>query len=109
MSFEAKTPSCKGQLSKESFNRLIALIAKADNIEDKELREKLLEIKGKLLKYSNPKDDNVDYGLYPSQVGDVIRILVENAVPMTINEDYYGILVRNKKKYEEWKNERKGE
>ena len=109
MSYENKTPSCRAHLPRELFNRLIALLMKVEDINLEEVREKGPEIAEKLLKYSEPKDDIVDYRLYPSQILAVIWILVSHARPMEIDEDYYEILVRNRAKYEEWKNGKKGE
>lgn len=109
MSYENKTPSVRAKLPIDLYNRLIELLTKVENVDLKDVREKGPEIKEKLLKYSEPKNGDVDLGLYPSQVYAVLYILLENARPITISNDYYRILLDNRKKYAEWKNRKEGE
>ena len=109
MSFDKKTPSCRVKLSIESYNRLIELLTKVDGINNDEIKERGLDIKEKLLRYSEPKDGDVNCGFYPSQIKDVLNILLHNARPVVISNDYYRTLLDNRKRYAEYKSSEKGE
>ena len=69
-----------------------------------EVKEKGLEIKERLLKYSIPKDNEIDTRFYPSQIKAILYILLTNIRDVNISNNYYEILLNNRKKYEEKNN-----
>jgi len=99
MAFEQKQPSIRATLTIEEYNKLIKLLTEIENITVDEIKEKGLDIKNKLLRYSNPKDGKVQTRFYPSQVEIILYFLLANSKQVEVTEDYYKLLVENKEKY----------
>ena len=107
MSYEKKTPSVCARLSVHNYNKLIQLLTDVEHIDIEEVKEKGLEIKEKLLKYSIPKNDEIDARFYPSQIKASLYILLTNIRDINIRNNYYETLLNNRKKYEENKEEKR--
>ena len=105
MSYDKKLPSICARLSVNNFNKLIQLLTDVENIDIKEVREKGLEIKERLLKYSVPSGDEIDSRFYHSQIKAILYILLTNIRDVNISDNYYEMLLNNRKKYEEKKEE----
>ena len=99
MSFEKKLPPYKLILSIEEYNKLIELLASTENINIEDIKEKGLEIKDKLLKYSRPKDNTIETRFYPSQLEQILYILLYNSKQVEVSENYYNLLLTNRENY----------
>ena len=100
-----KTPSIRLTLNKELFNKLLSILDNNINleIENSDISKIAEKMKEKLLTYSVPRldEDNtefVDVRFYPNEASNMIyQILVSNNKGDK-NDDYYSILMNNKRK-----------
>ena len=99
MSFEKKLPPFKLILSIEEYNKLIELLASTEGLDMENIKEKGEDIRSKLLKYSSPKEDKIETRFYPSQLEQILYILLFNSRELEVSENYYKLLLNNREEY----------
>ena len=86
MAYPKRTPPVKLVISKEQYNSLVERVM----IDE--------QLKGKLLRYSVPKEDNsilnVEIGLFPDEAASLIKLLITSPLSEEVTIDYYSVLVK---------------
>ncbi len=101
MSYDKKLPPIRVVLTKEHYNKLVELITNINGLDIKDIQSKSIDIKEKLLKYPEIKDEKVFSRFFPSEIEYVLDILIFNSKNVSISNNYYEMLLNNKKKYKE--------
>ena len=96
MAYSRRTPPIKLVIGFVGFNILLSTLEKAINtLAEKNKRlGSAKRLKEKLLRYSVPKEDEVEIGLFPSEAGELIELLLVVDKEKVWTIDYYSVLVR---------------
>lgn len=99
-----KTPSARLVIDRTLFNQLISILDYNTklNIEDQNFPKVAEKLKKKLLTYSVPRVNEeekelVDIRFYPNESSEMISQLLLRCEDINIKEDYYSILIENRK------------
>ena len=104
MAFEDKQPSVRVMMTIDEYNKLITLLSNSSDIDVEKIREKANDIKDKALRYTQPLEDNkVVARFFPSQIENIVLILLSKAKEVSISENYYKVLVENRENYKKQK------
>jgi hypothetical protein len=109
MAYSKRIPPIKVKLNVNEFNKLVEILNNMIDFEDEKISQKSSKIKDKLLRYSVPiKEDDgtemVDMRFYNNEITDLFYILfygVEDII--TIETNYYDVLIRVREKLKEEK------
>ncbi len=102
MPIENKKPPIRIRVIKEDFNKVIELLSITSTLDDKEIKEKSIKCKDKLLTYSFILDDDLlELRFFPYEAELLMQILMCQINGIEPQEDYFKILQEKRFKYKE--------
>lgn len=97
-----KKPPIRIKSEKEDFNKVIELLNITSTLDDKEIKEKSIKCKDKLLTYSFILDDDMlELRFFPSEAELLMQILICQIKGIEPTNDYFKTLQENRFKYKE--------
>lgn len=101
MIHQYKNPSVKFMVNKENFNKLMTILSyQEENIVTEDWKEKVVELKDLLLRYSIPRKDEdgdvsiIDIALYPKEASELIVLLLSAFQILEEDRDYTELMKR---------------
>lgn len=101
MIHQYKNPSVKFMVNKGNFNKLMTILSyQEENIVTEDWKEKVVELKDLLLRYSIPRKDEdgdvsiIDIALYPKEASELIVLLLSAFHILEEDRDYTELMKR---------------